>query len=88
MKCEDCRYFVIGESGYQREKGLGYCHRNPPQIANDGDGDGSYPAFPRVSKTEWCGEYDPTFDETPSDQILTELTYEAKADAEVSKHGC
>jgi hypothetical protein len=51
-KCENCLY-------YEKNEDLptnGRCHRNPPQVVTDDEGD-PYTMWPFVSKDEYCGEY-------------------------------
>jgi len=53
--CGDCR-FNIGRA----------CHRYPPQVLADEDGDDCGSAFPDVVDSAWCGEWqekEPTVNE-------------------------
>lgn len=44
-KCGICHFWVL-------EGDWGYCHRNPPQIAEHG-----FVQYPDTAYHDWCGEF-------------------------------
>jgi hypothetical protein len=52
--CKDCRSFESATDADNAKNGVGWCHRFPPQIYNEGRS----ATFPPVSREHsWCGEY-------------------------------
>lgn len=54
MVCANCAFFVRLE-GEREMLHIGQCHRNPPAVLQDEDGD-PYSVFPLVEDAAWCGE--------------------------------
>jgi len=49
-QCRFCVFYVVTE-------GQGSCHRHAPVVCANNSAGLVYSEWPRVSETDWCGEY-------------------------------
>lgn len=51
-RCKSCSFFVT-----EKNQSVGECHRYPPTLMPDDDGEVAIFTFPITGEDEWCGEF-------------------------------